>query len=424
MSTSGVPTSGATAPGRLRSLPRWITAWSCLVGAAGLIVLGALLVRSDAAYREGRLDAELRRVTASVVRLVRYDGTVTTAAVRRDPLDASCPQFAVLPGPSVRFTGHASRHPCVPVDPVLLVALAGKATVSDSVTWGYATADDGRRIRLAAEPFRQPDGQAVGAVVAVIDASPAQAAHRRTVGLLIGGCLLLLTGIAVAAHLLSTRVLRPVTAALEQQEVLLADTAHDLRTPVAALRALAETALLNPGHSAELLPRAVELAHRMGTIVDDVLVRARLAAGVQSLDREPVWLDQLVSAVVEETPAGPAQVTVVSAPSRVTVDAALVRRAVGNLVDNALRHGRVPGQPAVVHITVAGGRVIVTDQGPGVDPDLAEGIFDRFRSAGGSSGLGLSIVRWVAEAHGGTLRVHNADEGGAIFELVLPADDG
>jgi two-component system OmpR family sensor kinase len=413
-----------TAPDRLRSLPRWITAWSCLAGAIGLVVLGTLLVRSDSARRVTELDSDLRRVTAGVSRLVRYDGTVTTAAVLRDPLDGECPQFAVLPGSSVRFTGHFSRQRCVPVDPAVLAGIAERATASGRLTSGWATARDGRRVRFWAEPFRQPDGQAVGAVVAVADASAMRAAHRRTVWVLAGGCVLLLAGIGAAGHLLSSRALRPVTEALEQQEVLLADTAHDLRTPVAALRALAETALLNPGHSAELLPRAVELARRMGTIVDGVLIRARLAAGVQSLEPEPLWLDQLVSSVVEETPANGAQVTLTSAPSRVTADAALVRRAIGNLLDNSLRHGKAPGQAAVVHITVAGGRVIVADHGPGVDPALAEGIVDRFTSTGGSSGLGLSIVRWVAEAHGGTLRVYNADEGGAIFELALPAEDG
>jgi signal transduction histidine kinase len=405
---------------RLRTLPRWIAAWSCLAAAIGLVVLGTLLARSDSGRRQAELDGDLRRVTSSVARLVRYDGTVTTAAVLRDPLDGECPQFAVLPGPSVKFLGHVSRKQCVQVDRAVLTGLAERATVAGRVTTAWA---DGRRVRLSAEPFRQPDGQAVGAIVAVADAGPARAAHRRMLWVLAGGCVLLLTGIGAAAHLLATRALRPVTAALEQQEVLLADAAHDLRTPVAALRALAETALLNPGHGAELLPRAVDLAQRMGTIVDGVLIRARLAAGVQSLDPEPVWLDQLVSTLVEETPATGARVTLTSAPSRVTADAALVRRAIGNLLDNALRHGKAPGQAAIVHITVAGGRVIVADHGPGVDAELAGGVFDRFRSTGGSSGLGLSIVRWVAEAHGGRLRVYNADEGGAIFELSLPADD-
>ena len=74
-----------------------------------------------------------------------------------------------------------------------------------------------------------------------------------------------------------------------------------------------------------------------------------------------------------------------------------------------------------MHITVAGGTVTVADHGPGIDPTAAADAFDRFSSTGGSSGLGLSIVRWVAQAHGGTLAVYNADEGGAIFELRFPA---
>ncbi|MEV4348283.1 HAMP domain-containing sensor histidine kinase [Actinoplanes sp. NPDC049596] len=415
--------AGSTATGRLRSLPRWFTLWSVVAVAIGLLGPGILLARSDSARRQAELDGDLRRVTTTVSRLVRYDGTVTTAAVLRDPLNDSCPQFAVLPGSAARFTGHVSRRECAPAGLTLFTGLAERATVSGRLISGWATAPDGRRLRFAAEPFRQADGQVVGAVVAVSDASAARAAHRRMIGVLTGGCVLLLAGAGVAARLLSRRLLRPVTATLDRQEVLLADAAHDLRTPVAALRALAETALLNPGHQAELLPRAVDLAQRMGTIVDGVLIRARLAAGVQTLEPEPIWLDQLVGVVVDETPAGAAQVTLACAPSRVTADAALVRRAIGNLLDNALRHGRVPGQAAVVHITVAGGRVIVADHGPGVEPALAEGIVDRFTSTGGSSGLGLSIVRWVAEAHGGTLRVYNADEGGAIFELSLPGGD-
>jgi signal transduction histidine kinase len=135
-------------------------------------------------------------------------------------------------------------------------------------------------------------------------------------------------------------------------------------------------------------------------------------------------LDQLVAALVEDTPdAHPsaATVSVITAPSQVLADKMLVERAVGNLLDNALRYGREPGHQAVVTVTVADGRVTVADRGPGVDPELTdEEMFARFTSARGSSGLGLSIVRWVAEAHGGSLSVYNADEGGAIFEFRLP----
>jgi signal transduction histidine kinase len=237
------------------------------------------------------------------------------------------------------------------------------------------------------------------------------------------GCVVAVGGLGLLGHWLSGRAIRPAAAALEQQEVLLAETAHDLRTPVAALRALAESALRNPAERVELLPRTVRLASRMGGIIDGLLVRARLAAGVDRLALQSVWLDQLVAGVVEETPTDGASVTLTAAPTKVLVDPTLVQRAIGNLLDNALRYGRQPDQHAVVHISVAGGRVTVADHGPGVDESITQA-FDRFHTGStggaGSTGLGLSIVRWVAQAHGGTLMVYNADDAGAIFELTLP----
>ena len=110
-----------------------------------------------------------------------------------------------------------------------------------------------------------------------------------------------------------------------------------------------------------------------------------------------------------------------AAPSTVLADPGLVQRAVGNLLDNALRHGHQPGRPALVHITVVDGRTIVADNGPGIDASLEETMADRFVSGAGSTGLGLSVVRWIAEAHGGSLAVHNSPDGGAIFELTLRA---
>jgi len=95
-------------------------------------------------------------------------------------------------------------------------------------------------------------------------------------------------------------------AALEQQETLLAETAHDLRTLVAALRALAETAVRDPGQRAELLPRTVRLAGRMGDIIDGLLVRARLAAGVE-LSQRPA--SSVVDEVLAATPVPTAGVS-------------------------------------------------------------------------------------------------------------------
>jgi signal transduction histidine kinase len=373
------------------------------------------------------MDAQLLRITSSIQRLVREDpdnGALILAQVADDPFTAAtCPKFTILPGPTERFPAYVSQGGCVDVAPSMLTGLVYQAVAAGEIRHGYLTDTRGRQARVLAEPFLRPNGQSAGAVVAMLNPASELAEHRWVTLLVIGGGVLLLAFVGAASYLLANRAIAPAAAALEQQETLLADTAHDLRTPVAGLRALAEAALANPAQRAELLPRTVELSRRMGTIIDGVLMRARLAVGVEPLALEPVWLDQLVTTVVEETPASGAQVTVTTAPTKVNADPALMQRAIGNLLDNALRHGRVEGEAAVVQVTVAGGRMIVADQGPGIDPSVAAETFDRFASSGGSSGLGLSIVRWVAQAHGGTLRVYNSEGGGAIFEMALPSED-
>jgi two-component system OmpR family sensor kinase len=406
---------------RLRRL-RWVlTAVFTVMNAIGLIVFAWLIIDTDADSGEKQMDLELSKVTSTVVRLIDRDGdAVVTGLISTDEINRQCPQFAVLPGDTDSgFDDHLSERECVRMDQAVLQDLAVRATSSGREVFGYQTSLDGQTVRVRAQPFQGESGY-LGAVVAVENAEPTLGDHDQLVVWVVTAAAVLISSLALAGHLIAARAIRPAVAALEQQEVLLAETAHDLRTPVAALRALAETALRNPTQRGDLLPRTVRLASRMGSIIDGLLVRARLAAGVERLAAQPVWLDQLVSGVVDETPTDGARVTVTAAPCKVMADPTLLQRAIGNLLDNAIRYGRQPNQPAIVHISVAGGRVTVADNGPGVDGDLADEAFDRFRTGSGSSGLGLSIVRWVATAHGGTLSVYNAEDAGAIFELALP----
>ncbi|WP_323747386.1 sensor histidine kinase [Catenulispora rubra] len=105
----------------------------------------------------------------------------------------------------------------------------------------------------------------------------------------------------------------------------------------------------------------------------------------------------------------------------VVADAALVRRAVANLLGNAPVHGHTRDEPADIQITVgADGTVVVDDAGPGIPPEAVESLFERFHSGAGSSGLGLSIAAWVAHAHGGSLNVTTSTRGGARFSLRIP----
>jgi signal transduction histidine kinase len=405
---------------RLRRL-RWVlTLMFTAMNAVGLIVFAWLVIKADRDSGERQMDLELSRVTSTVSRLVGRDGdAIITALIGEDEINQQCPQFAVLPGGSGEFRELYSKRECVRMDRAVLGGLAEDAARSGREIYGYSHSVDNQMVRVRAQPFRGESGY-LGAVVAVSNAEPMLDEHDRLVLWVVVGATVLIGSLALAGHLISARAIRPAVAALEQQEVLLAETAHDLRTPVAALRALAETALRNPTQRGDLLPRTVRLAARMGSIIDGLLVRARLAAGVERLAAQPVWLDQLVAGVVEETPTDGASVTLTAAPCKVMVDPTLMQRAIGNLLDNALRYGRQPNEPPIVHITVANGRVTVADHGPGVDGEFADEAFDRFRTGSGSSGLGLSIVRWVAWAHGGTLSVYNAEEAGAIFELALP----
>jgi signal transduction histidine kinase len=412
-----------SAAGRLRRLRLLLTLFLTGINAAGLIIFAALAIANDASHVPDKLDGDLSRVTSTVSRLLQFDHTLLTQFVAEDQINTECPQFAVLPGPDGHFTAYYSAKQCVRVDPAVLGGLASAAATAGRSAEGYVDGPTGELLRVDAEPIQgATGGQYIGAIVAVTDAGLAEDAHDQFAWLVSGGVVLVIGLLALISHLISGRLIRPAAAALEQQEILIAETAHDLRNPVAALRALAEVALHDPAQRDNMLPRTLSLATRMGDVIDSLLVRARLAAGIAHLERQPVWLDQLVTAVVADTLTEGASITVSAVPTQAIVDPKLVQRAVGNLLDNALKHGRKPDRAAIVHVTVADGRVTIADEGPGIADDIAANLLDRFRTGSGSTGLGLSIVSWIAEAHRGSLNIYNAENGGAIFELVFPTN--
>jgi two-component system, OmpR family, sensor kinase len=201
-------------------------------------------------------------------------------------------------------------------------------------------------------------------------------------------------------------------AALAQQERLLSDAAHELRTPVARIRAVAESGLAGDEPPVTALSRVARLGADAGQMVDDMLVLARMDAGREELTRQPLRLDLLA----EEVASGFENVTVEAVETVVEGDAGLLRRAISNLVRNAVEHGG-----SEVKVTVYPTRVVVTDTGPGVAADSVELLFERFHSGPGSRGhgLGLPIVRWIAEAHGGSAAISNRPGGGVEAVLVL-----
>lgn len=213
----------------------------------------------------------------------------------------------------------------------------------------------------------------------------------------------------------------------------LADVSHDLRTPLAGMIASAETLLrANPARP-EREARLVDLVRegaRASRLVDDLLLVARLDTRAGDLAPRPVDLVTLahtsVAAVAQRR--GDLQVSVrrPDHPAVVVGDADQLRRAIGNLRDNAVS-ATPPGGEVTVHFGFAADAVAitVTDTGLGVAAADAERIFDRFVSgdasrSGGGSGLGLPIARAIARAHGGDVRCVPVVQG-ARFDVVLPS---
>jgi signal transduction histidine kinase len=217
-------------------------------------------------------------------------------------------------------------------------------------------------------------------------------------------------------------------------EQFVTDLSHELKNPVSAIRAacevLAEGAAEDAAARPRFLKRIDEASHRLEVLVQDLLGLARLEAHGLDVDAEPVALDELV----RDATAGHAgrcearrqRVRLDLVPVRLRGSARWLRRAVDNLLSNALRYA--PEDSTVdVTLRVEGRQAALTvrDRGPGVAPALRERAFERFvtdRAEAGGTGLGLAIVRSVAEQHGGDARLVDppADGPGACIQVRLP----
>jgi two-component system, OmpR family, sensor kinase len=214
-------------------------------------------------------------------------------------------------------------------------------------------------------------------------------------------------------------------AALERERAFVADASHELRTPLAILKAELELAS-RAGRSREELEAAVRSAaeetDRLAALAEDLLVIARVDDGALPIRAAELRVADVLETVAARFP-GRAQA---DAPAglRVDADPDRLQQALGNLVDNALRHGGTHAELAAERVD---GRVElhVRDDGPGFPPTFLDDAFDRFTRADaargrGGAGLGLAIVDVIARAHGGEARARNRPAGGADVWISLP----
>ncbi|WP_336205084.1 sensor histidine kinase [Nonomuraea sp. LPB2021202275-12-8] len=233
------------------------------------------------------------------------------------------------------------------------------------------------------------------------------------------------------------------TAARRSEEVMrrfMADASHELRTPLTSIRGFAELYRLGADHDLQeavrLLERIEGQAARMGLLVEDMLLLARLDQR-RALAQRPVDLLSLAATAVldAQTLAPDRSIELVrlhggEGPVVVTGDESRLGQVTGNLISNAITH-TPPGTPFRVGVGAHDGMAVleVADEGPGFPPEVAERVFERFyradpaRSSGGS-GLGLAIAATLVEAHGGAIAVTGEPGRGATFRVTLPLRSG
>ncbi|GAB7052450.1 sensor histidine kinase [Catenuloplanes indicus] len=408
--------------GRLVALQRRITVLFTALNVAGLIGMGTVAAYVDNRQRHEALDADLRITANTVTALIyreagtlRLSGVGETASGTTTGLYVFELRGAGL-GPAFARHGDDAGVDMERLRPLATTAMNGGLEVT-----GEVQAVDGTMLRMLAIPFEvQSVSRPTGVVITTADPRPAEGEHRLLLGALFGGGAAFALLCAFGGHLIARRSTRPGLESLAQQEQFLADAAHELRNPLAAIRAGAETMIRDPDRAGELLPRIVRSADRLTASVEALLTRARMVAGTRTLQKEPFRLDQLVEEVVTETVRPPNTVGAKLPATIAHGDPAVVRIAVRNLIENAVRHGRTDGRRAELTVSVHPGEVVVADRGPGpgADPRVLTG---RFRSGSADgTGLGLAIVDWVARLHQGRLDLIPRPGGGTIARLRLP----
>ncbi|MFI5783059.1 sensor histidine kinase [Nocardia sp. NPDC051570] len=408
---------------RLRRTRWQLTALITAITAVCLIILGLVAATIDARSRSTAVDDSLDRVASGIWEAVTLQEDAKTLDVNQiKDGDLANGETAVVilttaNGDMKWQEAFGHLRSWLPNDNGL-ASLADDTFQDRGVIYRDDIDSVGRPVRLEAKALTFKD---LPDVQTVIIAGTNPGAHDRGRALLlwglVAGGLALVAASAGVAHLLSGRSIKQAVVMVDEQERFLGDAAHELRTPLTTLRLVSEPRERTEAEVERALTDARALGDRMERIVAGLLARARMQAGVTTMERIQLLLDQLTEAMIEEFPDK--NIVLHAEPSVVVGDPTLLSLAVRNLLENAITHGAVnPSEPVEVH--VAQGRVSVRDYGAGLTPPLSSNPFARGVTSGRGSGIGLALVAWIAELHDGTATMEPAAGGGTIAAITLP----
>ncbi len=418
---------------------RWrLTLWFTLTFGVILVVIGSAVYLTTRTVLFDRVNSDLesrsgREQRLLLPRLLSRRGNALPSDIIIGPVFTAGGYFYAIVEPTGELLASTPN-----VDPAGLV---NAAVLQEALDEGDAFADtessEGDSLRVYVVRLEGArDGQFL--IEVGRSTEPERQALRQLLLVLAGGggagLILALAG----GYLLSGRALRPIRIAMDSQRAFIADASHELRTPLSVIHANAELMKRHASESIDANREAVDdiigESDRLGRLVGQMLTLARADAGQARLSMSEVALDELVEEVARgmrilAEERGVSLETGVDGPIRLRGDNDRLRELVVVLTDNAIKYTDAGGNVRLEAGKPSGGKVMlrVSDTGCGISSESLPHVFDRFyrvdkarsREAGGA-GLGLAIARWIAEAHGGSIRAESVSGVGTAVTVELP----
>jgi signal transduction histidine kinase len=429
----------STASGSLAGLRRRLTAWYALTFLAVLALLGIAVFAVITRQFDRELDASLAADGHELARVAASRASAGDPAAPYDPA-----RDLRIPGRDLFVLDSNGRS--------IAPTLSAPGWIADFARQAWRRArpsavqhqTESRILRAYAEPIRTRSTTAVA--VAVADEVELEDRYTPLIIGFAGASLVALFLVAAGGWIIARQAAAPIERAIDNMRRFMADAAHELRTPVTAIRSRAEVAVQRSRSSDEYVHAlgAIEAeSARLGRIVEDLLTLARADARERPIEPHRIFLDDVALDAADGARAmadrkGVQMEVGEFQEAPVLGDASLLRQLVMILLDNAIKFTPSGGRVRVdVQRTGPAASVIVSDTGVGIGDDQLPHIFERFyrgdpsrtRESGrreeGSSdgvGLGLSIARWIVDEHKGSIVVESRPAQGTRIAVTVPAD--
>lgn len=328
----------------------------------------------------------------------------------------------------------AKGNPLVPTEADPWIRQSAIDAAQKGISNARHDTPDDRTLRLEARRFRDAHGRTLIAA-AIADQYELEDRYTALIGAFTAAALFAIVLVGFGGWLLARQSTAPIEANFDNMRRFMADAAHQLKTPIAILRANADIALQRTRDAADYRTalKSVETeSQRLGAIVDRMLMLTRADAGAGAPDKRRVYLDDIASDCIgaagsmaerknvaiyveafEETP--------------VLADEALLRELIVILLDNAIKYTK-PGGSVRVRVEMSSGipTLSISDSGVGIKAADLPRVFDRFyrgergRTDHDGAGLGLSIARWIAEEHRATISIQSEPDSGTSVSVKFP----